>query len=120
MKEKTQELRDFIVGILNEKKADHISAIEVADKTTLADYFILASANTPTHVKSLADEILYKLKEDYEVLPMGVEGIDTGRWVLIDLGTIIVHIMHRQDRDFYNLDKFWSGKEAEHISELDS
>lgn len=115
----SRELSEFVLHVLDEKKADDLSCIPVAEKTSLADYFVMASANTPTHVKALADEVIYRLKQDYDIQPLGVEGFETGRWVLVDLGSVIVHIMHKQERSFYNLEKFWEGKEGENLSPLD-
>lgn len=116
----SRELCEFVLHVLDEKKADDLSCIPVAEKTSLADYFVMASANTPTHVKALADELIYRLKQDYDIQALGVEGFETGRWVLLDLGSVIVHIMHKQERSFYNLEKFWEGKEGENLSPLDS
>lgn len=116
----SRELSEFVLHVLDEKKADDLSCIPVAEKTSLADYFVMASANTPTHVKALADELIYRLKQDYDIQALGVEGFETGRWVLLDLGSVIVHIMHKQERSFYNLEKFWEGKEGEYLSPLDS
>lgn len=99
-----------ITEILESKKAADIECIPVADKTTLAEYFIVASGNTVTQVKALEDELTYKLKEQYGILPEGVEGRDSGRWILLDYGSIIVHIFHKADREFYSLDTYWKKK----------
>lgn len=115
----SKEISEEIIKILNEKKAGNVSAIHVADKTTLAEYFVMASANTITHVRSLANEVKFKLEEEHQLSPIGVEGIESGRWVVLDYNSVIVHLMHREERDFYQLDNYWEKKEAEEISPQD-
>lgn len=102
-------LAEKILAVLNEKKAQKVELIPVTEQTTLADYFILASGNSVTQVKALEDEVTYRLKEEDKLLPLGLEGAETGRWILIDYGTVIVHIFHKEDRSFYDLDKLWNG-----------
>lgn len=103
---------------LNNKKALNIKAIEISDITVLTDYFLIATATSGTHVNSLADEVEYKLSEaGVEVLR--VEGKHTG-WVLLDFGSIIVHIFTRESREFYRLDDIWAdGKEIDLGNVLD-
>lgn len=102
-------LAEKIMGILEEKKAHQIEMIPVTERTTLADFFVVASGNSVTQVKALEDEVTYRLKEEDDLLPMGMEGAETGRWILLDYGTVIVHLFHREDRSFYDLDKLWKG-----------
>ncbi|ADC91536.1 ribosome silencing factor [Mageeibacillus indolicus] len=107
-------LKDIIVNILDAKKASDIECIDVTDKTTLGDYFIIVSGTSVPHVKSLADEVEYKLKQDWQVLPLHVEGQASGRWILLDYGDVIVHVFHKEEREFYSLDKLWSGAKPLH------
>ena len=93
------------LNALNEKKAMELAAIRVGDLTSVADYFVLATATSNTHVKALADEVEFKLSEA-GVQPHHVEGRATG-WILIDYCDIVVHIFSREARQFYNLDKMW-------------
>ncbi|MDO5033415.1 MAG: ribosome silencing factor [Eubacteriales bacterium] len=113
------ELSQIIADILYEKKADDISVLPVAQKTTLTEYFVLASATTPNHAKALEDELSYRLKSQYDLSPLAVEGRETGRWILLDYAAVVVHLMCKQDRDFYDLDKFWAKKEGENLSPED-
>lgn len=98
------------LNALNEKKAMELAAIRVGDLTSVADYFILATATSNTHVKTLADEVEFKLSEA-GVQPHHVEGRATG-WILIDYCDIVVHVFSREARQFYNLDKMWFDGEA--------
>lgn len=102
------------LNALNEKKAMELAAIRVGDLTSVADYFILATATSNTHVKTLADEVEFKLSEA-GVQPHHVEGRATG-WILIDYCDVVVHVFSREARQFYNLDKMWFDGEAVDIS----
>ncbi len=102
-----KELAEAIKYVLDEKKGHEIKALYVEDKTILADYFILCTGNSNTQVKALADEVEFKIGQR-GVKPLHVEGRDHGSWVLIDFGSVIVHVFDRQAREFYNLDKLWS------------
>ena len=100
---------------LDDKKAIDLKAIEVTEVTVLADYFILATATSTTHVRALADEVEEALtKKGLE--PHHIEGRTTG-WILLDYGTVVVNVMDAKNRDFYGLDHTWNdGKELD-ISE---
>ena len=102
------------LNALNEKKAMELAAIRVGDLTSVADYFILATATSNTHVKTLAEEVEFKLSEA-GVQPHHVEGRATG-WILIDYCDVVVHVFSREARQFYNLDKMWFDGEAVDIS----
>lgn len=101
---------------LNEKKAMNIEAIKVADLTVITDCFLIATATSSTHVHSLADEVEEKLaKEGF--LPRQIEGRATG-WILLDYGTVIIHVFTQQMREFYNLEHLWSDGEKVDIDKI--
>ena len=110
----TKELVEKILHILEEKKAKDIECLPVTERTTLADYFVVASGSSVIQVKSLGDEITYRLKEDEGLHPYGVEGMSKGRWILIDYGTVVIHIFHHDDRELYQLEEFWREKKLRH------
>lgn len=94
------------VNALNEKKALNINAIEVGELTVIAEYFIIATATSNTHVRALADSVEEKLTEaGYE--PNHIEGKATG-WILLDYNGVVIHIFTRDTRDYYNLDRMWN------------
>lgn len=100
----------IIVKACNDKKGFDIKGLDIRKLTTITDYFILVSGNSTTQVLSIADEIEEKMmKAGYELL--GKEGKESSRWVLLDFGDIIVHIFHREDREFYDLEKLWADSE---------
>ena len=101
------DLAQKIRTILEDKKAKDIDVIDVSDKTILADYFVIATGTSTTHVKALADEVEYLLKEKDNRLVYHVEGFESSRWILLDYGDVVVHVFHSEERDFYSLEKLW-------------
>ena len=97
---------------LDDKKAIDLKAIEVTEVTVLADYFVLATATSTTHVRALADEVEDALSKN-GLEPHHIEGRTTG-WILLDYGTVVVNVMDAKNRDFYGLDHTWNdGKELD-------
>ncbi len=97
----------IVTKACEDKKGFDISVINVAELTSIADYFVIVSGNSSTQVMSIADEIEDKLKEEGypEVIK---EGYQSGRWILIDLNDVIVHIFHKEEREYYDLERLWS------------
>lgn len=112
-----KDILKVVATVLDDKKADDIELIEITKLTILADYFAIASANNTTHVKALADEIEFKLKEK-GVYPQRVEGYSAANWIVVDYGTVIVHIFYTETREFYNLGRLWQDGEKIDIQEL--
>lgn len=101
---------DMICKFLSEKKANDIVKIYVADKTIIADYFVIASARSSTQVKALSEYVEeFVEKNGGEV--RRTEGITEGRWAVIDAGDIIVHIFNDEQRLFYHLERIWGDGE---------
>jgi ribosome-associated protein len=100
-------IAEQIRTILDDKKAQDIELIEVSQKTILADYFIIATGTSTTHVKALSDEISFQLKEKFHMFPDHIEGESTSRWILMDFGDVVVHLFHPEDRAFYSLEQLW-------------
>lgn len=97
------------VQALDEKKAQELSVIRVEKLTVLADYFVLATATSAPHVRALADITEEKLKLA-GVQPHHIEGRATG-WILLDYGSVVIHVMSAKNREFYNLEHTWSDGE---------
>lgn len=112
----SKEILSIAANALNEKKAICLSALKVDDLTVLTEYFLLCTATSSTHVKALADEAEFKLAEA-GVTPHHIEGKSTG-WILLDYGSVIIHVMSKEARDFYNLDKMWSDGEPVDLNTL--
>lgn len=94
--------------ILDEKKGENIVALDVRGLTSLADYFVIASATSDTHAKALSDYVEETIKKEMGELPHHVEGREYNRWVVLDYGDVIVHIMLPDVRDYYGLDWLWA------------
>lgn len=103
----TFEKTMLICKILSDKKGVRIVYIDVADKTSLCDYFIIASGRSSTQVKSLAENLEEKLSKEYNEEPRRREGVREGRWAVLDYGDAIVHIFNDEERDFYCLERLW-------------
>lgn len=107
---KIKELVDITLAALNDVKAIDVVVFEVSKLTTISDYMIIASGRSKRQVAALADSVIETAKK-YGIQPLGVEGKTEGEWVLVDLGDIIVHIMHPETREYYQLEKLWSSAE---------
>lgn len=105
------ELSTAIAKILDEKKAREIKVLKIEDLTIVTDYIVIATGTSTTQVKSLADEVDFKLNQLYSLQPTRVEGYESKNWILMDYDTVIVHIFHPEARDYYNLDKLWADGE---------
>lgn len=88
-------------------KAQDVVEIDVRGKTSVCDFLVIASGTSTRHVKSIADEVVRKVKE-LDVQPLGVEGEREAEWVLADLGDVVVHIMLPRMREFYALERLWT------------
>lgn len=95
------------VQALDSKRGQDIQVLKVADLTTLAECFVLCTATSTTQVKTLADEVEFRLKTDYGVLPHHIEGHDSASWILLDYGFALVHVFLESARSFYSLEKLW-------------
>lgn len=106
-----QALRDLAVSTLEDAKAQDIQVIDLAERSSFADYMIIASGTSSRQVKAMADRLVQRGKSR-GIQPLGVEGSDEAEWVLVDLADVIVHVMQPQTRAFYNLEKLWSAPPA--------
>ena len=97
---------DIVVDAAGDKKAEDILVLNVSEVTTFADMFEICSGRGERQVQSIADEIVEKAKAAGRQ-PVGVEGYDAGRWVLIDLGDVIAHVFVPEERELYRLERLW-------------
>ena len=91
----------------DEKKAENIVAFDVSDSLAITDAFMLASAPNERQVAAGVDAIEDKLIQEHKVKPLRREGRGEGRWVLLDFGDIVIHVLHDEDRAFYALERLW-------------
>lgn len=107
----TEEKTLAVVAALEDIKATDITVIDTSKLSSLFDRMIIASATSTRQTKALADNVVVKLKEQGEEV-FGREGEETGEWVLVDLGEVLVHIMQPATRAYYNLEELWSKAQA--------
>jgi ribosome-associated protein len=103
---KPKTLAQIAFDALEDVKAQEIKVIDVTKLTTITDTMIICTGTSNRHVKSLADSVIQSAKDSGH-RPLGVEGIDQGEWVLVDLGGVVVHVMQVQARAFYQLERLW-------------
>lgn len=96
------------VNALDSRRATDIEILHVGDITVMAEYFIICSGSSSTQIRTLGDEVEYQLKEKLDLLPLHREGQPSSNWVLLDYGDFIVHVFHRDARDFYKLEHLWA------------
>lgn len=99
-KEKTQK----VISLLEDKKAIDVVALNVEGLTILADSFIICTGTSTPHLKAMADELIEKLKDEF----IRIEGYQSGNWLLLDFGDVIVHIFNAETRKFYSLEWLWA------------
>lgn len=104
------QLATAIARVLDRKKASDVKVLKVRDLTVLTDYFVIATGTSSTHVKSLAEEVEFQLGEQ-GAKPLRTEGYDSKNWILLDYGTVIVHVFYPEARSFYDLEHLWADAE---------
>ena len=102
-----RKLCEQVVEALEDMKGNNIVTMDVVKLTDVTDYMVVVSGTSNRHVKALADSVVESAKSG-GLLPLGVEGKDGLEWVLIDLGDVVVHVMHPDSREFYDLEGLWS------------
>jgi ribosome-associated protein len=101
------EIARRIVELAEDKKAADIVLLDLAGLTTLADYFVIASGGSDRQLDAIADGIVSGMRDE-KVKPFGREGTAASHWVLVDFGSVIVHVFTPPERDFYQLERHWS------------
>ena len=105
--DKITDLKKIIIHTLDDNKAQDIVSIDLKDKSSMADFMIIASGTSSRHIQSLSEQVLNKLKVN-GVPDSKIEGTDSNEWKLVDGIDLIVHIFHPEKRKFYELEKMWS------------
>jgi ribosome-associated protein len=93
--------------VASDKKASDIVLLRTADVTTMADYFVIASGRSERQVQALSQAIVDELRDE-GIRPLGIEGQSSARWVLLDYGSVIVHLFAPEEREYYGLERLWS------------
>tara|TARA_B100001758_G_scaffold127674_1_gene109770 strand:+ start:57 stop:407 length:351 start_codon:yes stop_codon:yes gene_type:complete len=105
--DKISDLKSVVIHTLDLNKAQDIVTIDLKDKSSMADYMIIASGTSSRHIQSLSEQVLEKLK-DNGIKNSKIEGKESNEWKLVDGIDLIIHIFHPEKRKFYELEKIWS------------
>ena len=111
-------LARLVVAALLERKAEDVVVLDVGGRTSYCDLFVLCTGSHARHVRAIADGVIRSFKGERGVRPLGVEGLETGRWVLVDLGDVVLHIFDGPMRGYYDLDGLWMDARRVPLSEL--
>ncbi len=104
----SQKFASVIARVLDDRKAKDISILNIANVSVLADYFVICSADATTQVKALTYAVRDAVKKNFERIPVGEENDLKNRWNLLDYGDVIVHVLHKEERETYAIEKFWN------------
>ncbi|EMG28542.1 hypothetical protein X560_0634 [Listeria fleischmannii 1991] len=106
----------LVAKAADDKRAEDILALNMKGLSSFADYFVICHGNSDKQVEAIAREIKEQAQL-HEIEVKRLEGLDAAQWVLIDLGEVIVHVFHRDERSYYNLEKLWGDAPLENVSE---
>jgi len=107
---KGQGVKERVIQLINaalERKAKDLTVLKVKEFSSFTDYFIICSGSSDRQVKAIADSIEKRLKES-GIVPLGIEGRQSGGWILMDYGDAVVHVFHEPVREFYDIERLWS------------
>jgi len=106
--ENSGKFASVIARLLDNKLARDITILDISNVSILADYFVICSADSTTQVRTLTEIVREKVKILFDRIPIGEESDTKNRWNLLDYGDVIVHVLHREERQFYAIEKFWN------------
>ncbi|MFC5471639.1 ribosome silencing factor [Cohnella suwonensis] len=109
----SDKLLKTVIGAAEEKKAHDVVALNLQGISLIADYFVICHGNSDTQVLSIATEI--RKTAEIAGAKVRLEGADTARWVLVDMGDVVAHVFHKDEREFYHLERLWSDAKAVEI-----
>ena len=110
-----KDLVELVVEGMKEKKASDITVMDVSDLTTLTDYFVICSGNSDTQNKAISDSIEEEVLKQTGEKPWKKEGIQARNWIILDFINIVVHVMSKEKRQFYSIERVWNDARITHI-----
>lgn len=111
----SKSLVELVVEGMKEKKASDITVMDVSDLTTLTDYFVICSGNSDTQNKAISDSIEEEVLKQTGEKPWKKEGIQARNWIILDFINIVVHVMSKEKRQFYSIERVWNDARITHI-----
>lgn len=104
----SDKFASVIARILDDKQAKDIKILNISKISVLADYFVICSSESTTHVKALTGYVRERIKDFFDRIPVGEENDAKNRWNLLDYGDVIIHVLHKEERETYALERFWN------------
>jgi len=111
---KIAQCHQTVLQSLESSKAENIISIDLLQRSSIADYMVIASGRSQRHVSAIADHLIDDLK-DVSIKNIRIEGLESCDWVLLDIGDIVVHLFRPEIRDFYNIEKIWQEHENQAV-----
>lgn len=102
-----EQIMSLAVDAAEDKKAYNVVTLDLKGISLIADYFVICHGNSETQVQAIVTEAR-KRADEQGVRIRGMEGMETARWVLLDMGDVVMHVFHRDDREYYNIERLWS------------
>ena len=112
-----EQIAAIAAKALEDKKARDIKVLRTTEQTVLADYFVICNGTSSTHIKALVDEVDKQLSEAGEP-PVRREGLRSDIWVLMDFGSVVVHVFTAETRSFYDLERLWQDGKTVNLSSI--
>jgi len=100
------EMIDVVLNAIDSTKAENVVSLDVRHLTALTDYMVIATGDNSRHMRAIINKVIITLKEN-GIIPLSLEGEQTGEWILLDIGDVVLHVMLQSTRDFYALEKLW-------------
>ena len=109
-------LNNVVIEGMQNIKANEIISLNLKDiETAVCDYFIICHGTSNTHVNAIADSVIEETLKTLQDKPFSKEGMQSGEWILLDYGNVVVHVFQKEIRDFYNIEKLWGDAVINHI-----
>lgn len=109
-----EQVASLAAEAAEDKKARDVIILDIHDISVICDYFVICSGMSSTQVKAVAENVEEKL-EEYGIRKLRIEGLKEARWILLDYGSVVVHVFQEQDREFYNLEHLWGDAKVVHL-----
>lgn len=103
----SQEKAVIVAEAADDKRALDIVTLDLQGITLIADYFVICSGTSDVHIRAIADGIEEKLKKDFRIRPVAIQGRVDALWIILDYGDVVVHVFSEAERAYYNLESFW-------------
>lgn len=107
----TEQKLELVKRLLDEKKAEDVEVIDLRNRTLIADYFVICSGNSNTHIKAIADGLLEDGRKE-GLKKQHVEGYAQAKWILVDYGDVVAHIFAKEEREYYDIESLWKATAA--------